>query len=189
MNTPAHLIFGAAALARPGRRGTTAAALAGGLAPDLSLYLLAGASLAILQIPPAIVFGELYFSDAWQAVFAVDNSFLVWGALLAFAARRGNLPAMALAGAALIHVAADFALHADDARAHFWPLTDWRFASPLSYWDSAHGARWVAPLEGLAAGGLVVLLVQRFRSWRWRLAWGGLLALELWAIRGWLLYF
>ena len=73
MNTPAHLIFGVAAFGDPMLRRTTLAAVLGALAPELSLYIMAGVSLVILQIPPNVVFDELYFSDAWQTVFAVDN--------------------------------------------------------------------------------------------------------------------
>lgn len=41
MNTPAHLIIGLAAFGKPGAPRVTAAALAGAMIPDLSLYLLA----------------------------------------------------------------------------------------------------------------------------------------------------
>ena len=79
MNTPAHLLLGAAAMARTGDRRIILAAFAGAMLPDLSLYLLAGGALYIFAIPPRVVFDELYFSPAWQTVFAIDNSFLVWG--------------------------------------------------------------------------------------------------------------
>ena len=49
---------------------------------------MAGTSLFLLQIPQQVVFDELYFSTAWQTVFAIDNSFVIWGALLAFAILR-----------------------------------------------------------------------------------------------------
>ena len=42
---------------------------------------------------------------------------------------------IALFSAALVHLTLDFPLHNDDARAHFWPLTNWKFTSPVSYWD------------------------------------------------------
>ena len=119
MNTPAHLIFGMAAFAKRDQPKVTAAALAGALIPDLSLYLMAGVSLFVLQIDPNVVFGELYFSDAWQAVFRVDNSFVVWGILLAIALWRRAVWGIALTGAALLHIGLDFPLHHDDGRAHF----------------------------------------------------------------------
>lgn len=164
MNTPAHLIFAAAAFARPGRPAVSSAALLGGLAPDLSLYLMAGWALYVQGIEPRIVFDELYFSDAWQAVFAVDNSFVLWGlALLAGLVLRSPA-AIAFTGGGLLHLAFDFPLHHDDARRHFWPLTDWVFQSPVSYWDSNHYGHLTGPLEIAACVALSVLLWGRFRN-------------------------
>lgn len=178
MNTPAHLILGAAICARPARAAVLWAALLGGLTPDLSLYLMAGVSLVILQIPPQVVFNELYFSDAWQAVFAIDNSVFLWGGLLAIGVWRRWPLLQVFAGAALLHVALDFPLHHDDGRPHFWPLTGWVFESPLSYWDIRQGAAIVAPIEGLVAAIATVAL------WP-RILFALLLIAELWVIRGW----
>lgn len=151
MNTPAHLLLGAAVFGRPSGRKVIWAAMAGALLPDLSLYLLAGVSIAVLQIPPQIVFNELYFSDLWQSIFAVDNSFIVWGALLALAIWRKADWAIALTGAALLHIALDFPLHHDDGRPHFWPLSDWVFESPVSYWDRGHYANMVGPVAAVVS--------------------------------------
>ncbi|MEJ6394144.1 cobalamin biosynthesis protein CobQ [Gymnodinialimonas sp. 2305UL16-5] len=189
MNTPAHLIFGAAAFGRPDRRGTLAAALAGGLAPDLSLYLLVGWHLLIVGTDPRVVFDELYFSDTWQAVFAVDNSVFVWGALLAVALWRRWPVLVAFAGAALLHIALDFPLHAGDGRPHFWPLSTWVFDSPLSYWDRRHHAEWVGPAELAFCVALAVLLWRRVVSWPWRAVFVLLLAAEALSNNVWLLVF
>jgi hypothetical protein len=159
VNTPAHLILALAALGKPGRPRVNAAALAGGLIPDASLYLLAGGALAG-GIPAERVFGELYFSDAWQTVFAVDNSVLVWGAVVALGLWARRPWVWVLGAAALLHVALDLPLHHDDGRAHFWPLTGWVYASPYSYWDVRHGAGWIAPLE--------TALVVALAAWCWR---------------------
>lgn len=165
MNTPAHLIVGLAAFGKPGHPRVTGAALAGALLPDLSLYLLAGGALG-LGVPAERVFGQLYYSDAWQAVFAVDNSVFVWGALLGVGLWLGRAWIIALAGAGLLHVALDFPLHAGDGRPHFWPLTDWVFDSPFSYWDGNHHGGLLAPLEIILSLGLVVFLWRRFWG-RW----------------------
>lgn len=151
MNTPAHLLIGAAVMGRRGAPALVWAAMIGALLPDLSLYLLAGGAMLLMKVPPERVFNELYFSDAWQTVFAIDNSFVLWGLLLGLAlwARKGW--AVALTGAALLHLALDFPLHHDDGRPHFWPLSSWVFESPFSYWDRGHGAGWIAPLEAFAA--------------------------------------
>lgn len=178
MNTPAHLIFGAAAFGKPAHRWTIAAALAGGLMPDLSLYLLVGWHLLILGTAPQVVFGELYYSDAWQSVFAADNSLILWGIVFALALWRGWRPLMAFTGAALLHIALDFPLHAGDGRAHFWPLSDWIFDSPVSYWDRSHHAGWVGPIELALCALFVAILWRRIPSWSWRITFLVLLLAE-----------
>ncbi len=164
MNTPAHLIFGAAAFARPNRPAVTCAAIFGALAPDLSLYLMAGWHLTVLGTDARIVFDVLYFSDMWQQIFAIDNSFIIWGALLGLALGSGKAPFVAFAAAGLMHLALDFPLHNDDARLHFWPVSDWRFISPVSYWDRRHYGGVVGPIEISASLACLVLLWVRFRT-------------------------
>ncbi|PVA06818.1 cobalamin biosynthesis protein CobQ [Thalassorhabdomicrobium marinisediminis] len=164
MNTPAHLIIGLAAFGKPEARAVTGAALIGALLPDLSLYLLASFHLVILQTDPQVVFGELYFSDAWQSVFRVDNSLILWGVGLALALALRSRWGIALCGAALLHLAFDLLLHHDDGRAHFWPLTNWIFQSPVSYWDSRHYGDIFGPLEIGLSLALCVVLWRRFRG-------------------------
>ena len=189
MNTPAHLLIGAAAFRNRADRIVIVAAMIGALLPDLSLYLMAGAALFIFQIPPKIVFDELYFSPAWQTVFAIDNSFFVWGALLGLALWRQKPWAIALCGAAILHLCLDFPLHHDDGRPHFWPLTGWVYESPVSYWDRHQGAMWVAPVEAALATVAAILL------WRSRAGVvlgtviAALLVAELWVVRQWLFFF
>jgi len=176
MNTPAHLILGSAILARRGEWKVNLAAVAGSLAPDVSLYLLAAHALFIQQLPSSVVFGQMYFSEAWQGIFAVDNSVFVWLLLLAIAVvtRLWALRVFAIGG--LLHLATDFPLHHDDGRPHFWPLSDWVFASPVSYWDPAHYGRIVGSLEILLCLALCGALFHRFRGWPAR---GGILLLVL----------
>ena len=159
MNTPAHLLLGAAVMGRKEAPRLMWAAMLGGLLPDLSLYLMGGVSIYVLGIPPMVVFRELYYSAPWQTVFAVDNSFFVWGALAGLAVWRRSGWGIALTGAAILHLCLDLPLHHDDGRAHFWPLTRWIFESPYSYWDTRHGAGWIGPAEALvaAASALVIL--------------------------------
>ncbi len=162
MNTPAHLILGLAAFGKPGRPRMTAAALAGGLIPDLSLSLLAGGSLAV-GTPAETVFRERYCSDLWQGILAVENSVFVWGAVPALGLRTSRAWVVALAGAGLLHLACDLPLHHDDGRAHFRPVWDAICASPYSCWDVAHGAGWIAPLE-VARCAMAAIRLRRRRA-------------------------
>ena len=189
MNTPAHLIFGAAFFGKPDAAKVTMAAFAGALLPDASLYGMVGWHLLVLDTPPEVVFGELYFSPVWTQVFAIDNSFVIWGALLALAIYLRSAWAIALTGAALLHLALDFPLHAGDGRPQFWPLTMWIFDSPISYWDSNYGGRVVSAIELTVCFGLVVWIVRRFASWWVRIASLVLLALQVMTSGMWRLFF
>lgn len=135
------------------------------MVPDLSLYLMVSYSIWVQGVEPRVVFGEYYYSDAWQAVFAVDNSFILWGLLFGLALWRNWSLVVAFAGGALLHLALDFPLHTHDARMHFWPVSDWIFYGPFSYWDSSAHAGVIGPLEFVLSATCAFVLWQRFRSW------------------------
>lgn len=179
MNLPAHLLIGAVAFARPNVVKVNFAALLGSIAPDVSLFVLSGWSIYVLGIAPARVFDELYFSQAWQQVFAIDNSVFLWGLILGLGIwlKRGWI--QVFAGAGLLHLLADFPLHNDDARAYFWPLSDWVFYSPLSYWDPRHYGNIIGPLEIAMSLILGIILWRRFSGWRVRLALLSLAVLQM----------
>lgn len=189
MNTPAHLVIGAAAFARPASRRMMGGALVGAMLPDLSLYVMVGVAIGVLGISPYHVFNVLYFSDAWQTVFAIDNSFILWGALLVLAMRRKVDWAIALCGSALLHIALDFPLHHDDGRPHFWPLSDWVFESPVSYWDRNHGAQWIAPIEAALVSVCAITLWLRKPGIGFSVFVLAMLAVEMWIVRQWLFFF
>ena len=189
MNTPAHLLVGAAAFARVDKRWSLLAALGGALAPDLSLYLLAGWHLGVLGTSAQVVFDELYFSDAWQSVFAVDNSLFVWVGLLLLGVYRQSLLLKIFSASALLHIALDFPLHAGDGRPHFWLLTDWVFFSPISYWDDRFYGWLVGPAELLLAALCTLVLFLRYRSVFTRSTFLALFALEAASSGIWVLVF
>ncbi len=146
MNTPTHLLTAAALLARPERSARNWAILAGALLPDLSIFVLFG--WAQLQgIAQADIWNKLYWQEPWQTLGAMSNSIPLWSLLLAAAIMARSALLAGLGAAGLIHIALDFPVHADDAHKHFWPLTDWRFHSPLSYWDTDHHSRPVMLVE------------------------------------------
>ncbi len=61
-----------------------------------------------------------------------------------------------------LHVPADLLLHHDDGHRHLFPASDWRFMSPVSYWDPRHYGDIVAPLEALAVAVALVMLLRRY---------------------------
>ena len=189
MNTPAHLLIGAAVFARPARGRVLGAAVLGSLLPDLSLYLMAGVSLFILNIPEQVVFGQLYYSSVWQTVFAIDNSFILWGVALTLGLWRGWHLLSVAASAGMLHLTLDFLLHAGDGRPQFWPFSDWVFHSPVSYWDSSHHALWVVPISIAVCMLAYAVLWRRGLTVSAKLAFALMLGAEVWVARQWLLFF
>jgi membrane-bound metal-dependent hydrolase YbcI (DUF457 family) len=181
MNTQTHVLMGAALFGRPATRLAWAGA-AGGLIPDLPMYMIV-ATLRISGYPLDDIFGRLYWSDWWQIANALGHSYLIWGGLFAWSSfmviRAGRLDSgaiapliLALSASALLHSMIDMLSHRDDAHMHFWPLSEWRFRSPVSYWDPARYGNWFGQFE--AAVGLIaaIALFRRYRSRVLRIALG-----------------
>ena len=167
MNSQTHLLLASAILGRGSKEpARMAPVLVGATLPDLSIFVLFG--VAQLQgISSAELWGEVYWQEPWQTLSAISNSFPLFlllflaGLLLSRTAPLAGNALRLVALAALLHLAADFPLHADDAHRHFWPLTDWRFFSPVSYWDPRHFGLIVSALEAVLGLALVTL------HWRW----------------------
>jgi len=179
LNTPAHLIVAAAVFAKPNRPKVTWAAIIGGFIPDLSLYALAAWSMFVQGNSARHVFDTQYFSDDWQRIFAIDNSFFVWAIIIATGVFLRKHWLWAFGGAGFLHVCLDFPLHHDDARQHFWPVTDWIFNSPVSYWDGDHYGDIVGVLEIGLCLVCLVFLWRRFESRIARVLIGAVAAMQL----------
>ena len=165
MNTPTHLLISAAVLTKPGRDRDNAAILVGALLPDLFIYLLFLWS-KLAGIPELLLWREIYFGDGVQLVSAVSNSAPLYVLLLGIGWQLGRRWLALLATSALIHLAFDLPFHRSDAHRHFWPFSDWRFESPLSYWEAAGHSGTIAVVEAGLALVLAVLLWRRFGQ-RW----------------------
>lgn len=179
MNTPAHLIVAAAVFAKPNNPKVIWAAIVGGFLPDLSLYALAAWSMFVQGNTAQHVFDTQYFSADWQQIFAVDNSFFVWALIIATGVLLRKHWLWAFGGAGFLHLCLDFPLHNDDARQHFWPLTDWIFNSPLSYWDHNHYGDIISVLEIGLCIVCLVFLWRRFESKFARVLIGAVAAMQL----------
>ncbi len=158
------MLTAAALLTKPGDQRRNWAVLAGALLPDLSIFVLVGWARLVENQPHRQIWRETYWQEPWQTLSAISNSYIIWGLFAALAWWLDWRIWTFLAAAMLVHMCLDLPFHASDAHKHFWPLTDWRFHSPLSYWDDHHHSRWVGMLElGLVLASMIVLW-QRFDS-------------------------
>ncbi len=175
MNTPTHVIAAAAILARPERPKRNLMILAGALVPDVSIYIMCVWALATGQFNDTL-WSVTYWQEPWQTIGAITNSTPLALLLLGIGVWRKWPLLSVFALALLIHGVLDFPLHADDAHRHFWPVTDWRFESPISYWNREHNGGLGSLLDAAILLIGIFILWHRF-STRWVRVALGLLTL------------
>jgi hypothetical protein len=120
------------------------AILAGALAPDVPIATLYARERWLRRTPEARIWTECYRRRFWQDFIHAAHSLPLALLGLLMALSLDATAAVAFFGSALLHVLGDFPVHAHDAHRHFFPLSDYRFISPFSYWDVRHHARPVA---------------------------------------------
>ncbi len=182
MLTSSHILVGAAVTSRPGMRPwQILLAWAGGFAPDASIFamviysrLVNGSGVDLWSNPAG-----LYWQEPWQTYSAISSSFPLWAlvVLTGFVLFKYSDRLKAVGLAVLIfsvgyflHITADFFTHADDAYAQFWPFSDWRFYSPVSYWQPQYYGQIFSVVEMIMGLGIVAYLVLKFRQWPVRIA-------------------
>lgn len=174
MMSQTHVLLSAAVLTKPGTPIRNSAAILGAILPDASIYVMLGI-MRSRGVEQRQIWDEIYWQEPWQFFSAVSNSVPLFFGLFVFGllmqristGRFMEFLSVFLAGlglSALLHIALDFPVHADDAHRHFWPITDWRFFSPLSYWDSKHFGDYVRLFEGLLGIVVSIILFRRFRQ-------------------------
>jgi len=163
VNTPAHAIVNLWLLGRRDKPRLALPILLGGILPDLPIVLFYAWE-KVRGVPERVIWSQHYFAPGSQVVADIGHAIplLVLGYWLA--RRLHATRSAALLTSMMLHALVDLPLHHDDAHRHLWPLSSWRFASPISYWDPAHGGRWATLAEiVLVLVGSAVLL-RRFES-------------------------
>jgi len=180
--TSSHIIIGAAVTSRSNfKPWQFMLAWIGGLMPDFPIFLMVvysrlinGAGYNLWNKPDG-----LYWQEPWQTFGSIANSFPLWAivVIVAFALFKYSSRFKTLGLGLLIfsvgyflHISVDFVTHADDAYPQFWPITDWRFFSPISYWQPQYYGRIVGVVEAIMGLAIVTYLVIKFKQWPIRIA-------------------
>lgn len=157
----------------------------GSLLPDLSLFIMFGYAV-LTGVPSSVIWSEMYYADFWQWLGALSNSIPIYLTLSvlsiiyvrAAASKRHTSPSvqssqphkrvakveyivLTASLAALAHCLTDLPLHHDDGHPHFWPFSQWIYASPVSYWDVRHHALIWVPIECIAGLFFIAVIWQR----------------------------
>lgn len=155
MNTPSHMSLALAVLGRKSNAVYNSAIIWGSLAPDITMYALIAYE-KIIGTPDDVIFNVKYFSDQWQSAISLTNSIPIFVIIALFAYIKGYRGLLLFCLAALLHIALDYPLHREDTRMHFYPLSEYKFISPVSYYDSHHYGHFWSPVE------LLIIIVSTF---------------------------
>ena len=166
MNTPTHILVAVSLLARPRSPRRNLLVIAGALVPDLSIFVFFACMQLFTSLSMEQIWREAYWTEPWQTLGAISNSVPIAIGLLALGTWRKVPLVTVFALALLTHALLDFPLHADDAHKHFWPLSDWRFHSPVSYWDPSHHGAIGNVIDLTVFVAACVVIWHRFRA-RW----------------------
>ncbi len=149
------------------------AGVAGGLIPDLPMYAIVLA-LKLSGVPAFLIFNVLYFQNWWQIANAMGHSLIFWPlfGMASWLLRKRTTERVQfwltffaiLAASATLHSIIDFLCHREDAHMHFWPLSWWKFTSPVSYWNPHYYGRYVSAFEALMGIAMAIYLFRTYSN-------------------------
>lgn len=178
MITPSHIIYSWAVARKtetPGQNRDKSltskrilAFVLGALFPDTPTYLFFIVCGVILGYSGETMWDDMYFNSGWSIPITLTHSFILWPLLIAVACYFGWHLIRWFSISAFLHAAVDFFVHTADAYRHFWPVSDWKFVSPISYWNNAEYGRYVSTFDSLLVIGLLAYLYTKYTG-RWRI--------------------
>lgn len=178
MITTSHILMGAVVTTRANMRPwLIALGWLGGGFPDTSMFIMVAASRMGLAGSSNLWRKPdgLYWNEPWSTLTDMLHSIPIWGAiaLLGYLLWRRTsglwvnvgLALLVFSTGAFLHSIADMLTHTNDAHAHFLPLSDWHFNSPVSYWQRDHYGREFGIFEIFLNVGIVGYLIWQFKQW------------------------
>ncbi len=166
MQTPGHIILNLSILGRRHRPEWTLPIIVGTFLPDAAMFWFYIWTRIIQGKPESEIWGTLYFLPEWQNIFDLFNSIPLALIGLGFALYYKRHGIAVFWAGILLHCLQDLPLHHDDGHRHFWPLSNFRFESPVSYWDPQHYGIWGAGLETVLVAIASYFIFKRLQS-RW----------------------
>ena len=171
MQTPTHVAVSLFVWQDSPNWKQSVAVVFGAMLPDITMFIFYGYQ-KVAGSSERDIWGTLYFQEHWQLFFDLFNSipiFLILAILSAFFRWRIGVVVWS---SALLHVLCDLPVHNVDAHRHFLPFTNWRFISPVSYWDPKHFGIYVMFAELISSVTICSYLLKRQFSKSIRIAAG-----------------
>lgn len=181
MITPSHIIYSWAFAKKTetpntGTQKRTLAFVLGAFFPDIPTYLFFIICGLILGYSGEIMWDDMYFNSGWAIPITLTHSFIIWPIVATSATYFGWKFLTWFSLSALFHSLIDFCVHTDDAYRHFWPVSQWKFHSPISYYNPSEWGRDVNAFDNLIVLGLLAYLYTQYTG-KWRLLIVGISAL------------
>jgi hypothetical protein len=157
MKTPSHAIINLAILGRSQHSEFNLLIVTGGILPDIPIFLFYFWAKYIARLPEATIWSKAYYEPFVQDIVALFHSIplTVIGWLIAYYFGWQSVQILFLS--MIMHSLGDLPVHNDDAHRHFFPFSNYRFISPLSYWDRKHYGSIVSLVE------MLLVLLATFR--------------------------
>ena len=149
MKTPSHAIINLAILGQQQRPQFNLSIVFGAILPDIPIFVFYLVARFIQRLPEHQIWSEAYYQPFWQNIIALFHSIplAVIGLVVAHYWRMTQLEI--IFASMVLHSCFDLPVHNDDAHRHFFPFSDYRFISPISYWDRRHYGKIVSVVEQL----------------------------------------
>ena len=164
MNTQSHAIINAALLNRKDKPHLRRYMLLGAVIPDLPMFAFFAVEAFIFRHPQQLIWSDRYFLPQWQNLFDIFNAVPLVLIVLGIGYRLKSDAVIFCCWSMLLHCTADFFLHHHDAHRHFFPFLQFRFISPISYWDTAHYGRIASLVEIVITILASIFLFRRMKS-------------------------
>ncbi|WP_293351714.1 MULTISPECIES: hypothetical protein [unclassified Microcoleus] len=149
MKTPSHAIINLAILGKPQQPQFNLIIAIGGILPDIPIFLFYFWAKYIARLPEAKIWSEAYYEPVVQNIVALFHSIPLAAIGWVIAYYFGWQSVQILFMSMILHSLGDLPVHNDDAHRHFFPFSNYRFISPLSYWDRNHYGSIVSFVEML----------------------------------------
>ena len=161
MKTPSHAIINLAILGKPQLPEANLIIAIGGILPDIPIFLFYFWAKYIARLPEATIWSKAYYEPFVQNIVALFHSIPLAGIGWLIAYYLGWPSVQVLFISTILHSLGDLPVHNDDAHRHFFPFSNYRFISPVSYWDRKHYGLIVSLVE------MLLVLLSTFRVFGW----------------------
>ncbi len=165
MNTPAHVMINLLCLGRQDEARVLTPVILGALLPDVPMFIFYFVEKVIRSTSERVIWSQAYHQSGWQNFIDLFHSLPLMGLGISLSYWGSSKIGVLFFASMVLHVAGDLPLHHDDGHRHFFPLSNWRFSSPLSYWDPRHYGHIVGVLEILAVIVSCIVLLRLYESW------------------------